>query len=73
VQHLPECVAASTASPLALEARTPAADGSILANAERDALQGALERHVGSRRELAVRLGLSERTLYRKLREFNLS
>jgi transcriptional regulator with PAS, ATPase and Fis domain len=73
LQHLPECVAGWNASPPALEARLPAADGSVLANAERDALRGALQRHAGSRRELAVRLGLSERTLYRKLREFDLS
>ena len=72
-QHLPECVVAGTASSPTPEAGTPDNAGSVLANAERDALRGALQRHAGSRRELAARLGLSERTLYRKLREFDLS
>ncbi len=73
VQNLPECVAAANAGPLPLESPMPAAIGSILANAERDALLAALQHHAGKRRDLAARLGLSERTLYRKLREFGLN
>jgi DNA-binding NtrC family response regulator len=36
--------------------------------AETAALQQALNDHGGNRRELAATLGISERTLYRKLR-----
>lgn len=43
----------------------PAAD---LREVERQALLRAVRTHRGSRRELAARLGLSERTLYRKLK-----
>ena len=39
---------------------------------ERQALQAALARHQGSRAELARQLGISERTLYRKLRRLGL-
>jgi len=41
--------------------------------AEHDALARALAEHRGNRRELARALGLSERTLYRKLAEHGLS
>ena len=40
-----------------------------LAGLERQALQKALAAHSGSRKALARQLGISERTLYRKLRE----
>jgi len=46
--------------------------GSSLRDAERQALQEQLRRHAGSRRALAASLGISERTLYRKLREYRL-
>ncbi|NMG70368.1 sigma-54 interaction domain-containing protein [Parazoarcus communis] len=39
-----------------------------LAGMERKALQALVEAHRGSRRELARKLGVSERTLYRKLK-----
>jgi DNA-binding NtrC family response regulator len=45
----------------------------VLLTAERDALAHALSRHEGNRRELALALGLSERTLYRKLRAYGLN
>ncbi len=48
-------------------------DASVLEGAERRALADALQAHAGSRRELAVALGISERTLYRKLRELGLA
>jgi DNA-binding NtrC family response regulator len=44
-----------------------------LQSVERDALERALGEYGGNRRELALALGLSERTLYRKLREHGLS
>jgi transcriptional regulator of acetoin/glycerol metabolism len=48
--------------------RTP---GLTLEDAERRALDAALKAHAGSRRSLAATLGISERTLYRKLRRLD--
>jgi transcriptional regulator with PAS, ATPase and Fis domain len=42
-----------------------------LEDAERRALDAALKAHAGSRRSLAATLGISERTLYRKLRRLD--
>jgi DNA-binding NtrC family response regulator len=69
VKHLPPEVIASE-TPRGAPAAAP---GSTLHDAERDALAHAVSRHAGSRRELALALGLSERTLYRKLRSFGLA
>ena len=44
-----------------------------LRSAERQALQAALDAHRGSRRKLAESLGISERTLYRKLERLGIS
>jgi DNA-binding NtrC family response regulator len=49
-------------------ASSPAAEGS-LREVERAALLAQLKAHSGSRAELARKLGISERSLYRKLRE----
>jgi DNA-binding NtrC family response regulator len=38
---------------------------------ERAALQAQLQAHRGSRAELARKLGISERSLYRKLRDID--
>jgi len=73
LDHLPPEVAAPqspTGVPAAGADGTPV--GGTLQTAERDAIAHALSRHTGSRRELATSLGLSERTLYRKLRSFGL-
>ncbi|NJD30382.1 MAG: AAA family ATPase [Gammaproteobacteria bacterium] len=48
-------------------------DASVFEDAERRALANALRAHAGSRRQLAAALGISERTLYRKLRELGLA
>ncbi|QID18315.1 sigma-54-dependent Fis family transcriptional regulator [Nitrogeniibacter mangrovi] len=48
------------------------APGAELAAAERRTLVAALAEHRGSRRALAERLGISERTLYRKLKAYGL-
>jgi DNA-binding NtrC family response regulator len=72
VRHLPEFFETDDAAITAdvdLEERK----GSPLATAEREALRSAVRQHMGSRRELAKALGLSERTLYRKLRDLELS
>jgi DNA-binding NtrC family response regulator len=49
--------------------RTAPSPGSSLRNMARAALQAELKTHRGSRAELAHKLGISERSLYRKLRE----
>jgi DNA-binding NtrC family response regulator len=49
----------------------PLARPARLRDAERDALRAALAAHRGSRQELARQLGVSVRTLYRKLRELD--
>ena len=43
-----------------------------LANLERDTIQKALFKNNGNRKATAVELGLSERTLYRKIKEYGL-
>jgi DNA-binding NtrC family response regulator len=53
--------------PVDTQARASVA-GPTLEDAERLALVQALKAHAGSRRGLAATLGISERTLYRKLR-----
>jgi DNA-binding NtrC family response regulator len=50
------------------DSRVPGAESS-LRNVERAALQAQLKAHRGSRAALAQKLGISERSLYRKLRE----
>jgi transcriptional regulator with PAS, ATPase and Fis domain len=43
-----------------------------LEDRERELIQKALEKHRGKRKYAAEELGISERTLYRKIKEFNL-
>ena len=43
-----------------------------LANAERDLIGKALKKHNGRRKEAAAELGISERTLYRKIKEYEI-
>ena len=40
---------------------------------EQDNIRRALEKHHGNRKLAAAELGISERTLYRKLKEYNIS
>jgi DNA-binding NtrC family response regulator len=68
--HLPEEVVAALEAP-AVPAIPPDA-APMLRVAEREALARALADHQGNRRELAEALGLSERTLYRKLAAYGL-
>lgn len=70
IEHLPAEVngvvrESSTANPAVAPPK--------LRSLERDALESALNEYRGNRRELALALGLSERTLYRKLQEYGLS
>ncbi|MBK6716167.1 MAG: sigma 54-interacting transcriptional regulator [Burkholderiales bacterium] len=59
---------ASTASPETPGGSAALARNGLLRQAELDALRQALSRHRGSRQALAAELGVSVRTLYRKLR-----
>jgi DNA-binding NtrC family response regulator len=43
-----------------------------LQDLEIDMIRKAIERHRGRRKEAAEELGISERTLYRKIKQFNL-
>jgi DNA-binding NtrC family response regulator len=47
--------------------------GMTMAEVERATIAAALQECQGNRRQAAARLGIGERTLYRKIKEFNLS
>ena len=59
-----------------LQAGTPAGDDTTMAatleETERETIKRALERNMGRRRNAAAELNISERTLYRKIKEYNL-
>ena len=61
--------ALATAPARRLAAAAGAAPAAPLRSAQREALRAALASHRGNREELARALGISPRTLYRKLRE----
>ena len=44
-----------------------------LEDREKELIQKALEKHRGKRKYAALELGISERTLYRKIKEFQLA
>lgn len=44
-----------------------------LANAEKELIHKALKKHKGRRKEAAAELGISERTLYRKIKEYGVT
>jgi len=74
LRHLPpEVVTPRTGVRATLADSDGDASGRALRSAERDALVLALARHDGSRRALAETLGISERTLYRKLQVYGLN
>jgi DNA-binding NtrC family response regulator len=72
-EHLPAEVVRGAGLDLAAPTDPPVRNESALRDAERQALALALTRHRGSRRSLAQALGVSERTMYRKLASFGLS
>jgi DNA-binding NtrC family response regulator len=39
---------------------------------EKELIEKALKKHKGKRKDAALDLGISERTLYRKLKEYNI-
>ena len=57
---------------LDVESAEEGADGLSLQDLEIDMIRKAIERHRGRRKEAAEELGISERTLYRKIKQFNL-
>lgn len=75
--HVQWALESGTSLAPALKASTMAPDtpvqtaASTLRSVERTALQAQLRTHSGSRAELAQKLGISERSLYRKLREID--
>jgi len=44
----------------------------MLADREKEFIQKALKKHKGRRRDAANELGISERTLYRKIKEYDI-
>jgi DNA-binding NtrC family response regulator len=73
---LQQALAVAGAALAPADAAPPVGNGNVgacLRDAEREAehsvLRAALHRHAGSRAELARQLGISERSLYRKLKE----
>ena len=73
-EHLPpELCAVPPVAPACAGAGACEDAAEDLAGLERRALQAALAAHQGNRRQLAARLGVSERTLYRKLKVHGLA
>jgi DNA-binding NtrC family response regulator len=60
--------AAAGPTPTPASATAPGQTGPLLRDVERAALLAQLQAHAGSRAALARQLGISERSLYRKLR-----
>jgi two-component system, NtrC family, response regulator HydG len=72
-QHLDEDICAWCAEPSAPDATEATSAPTIdLEEAQRQALLRAVRNHSGSRQDLARKLGISERTLYRRLRALGL-
>ena len=53
-------------------AENSAESGMTLEDTERETIRRALERNEGRRKATATELNISERTLYRKIKEFGL-
>ena len=68
VRDLPAAVREAGAGPAAGSAQA----GRVLRDAERQLIEDALRRHKGNRTKAAQELGISRRTLHRKLNEFGL-
>lgn len=77
-KHLPMVEAANTTNPTIILHEEPNYEVSTvehnlsLADMEKNMIIKALEKHRGKRRDAALDLGISERTLYRKIKEYNL-
>lgn len=62
----------TTIQPPVQEAETVEGESMSLEEVEKDMIRRALERHNGKRKNAAADLKISERTLYRKIKEYNL-
>lgn len=62
----------TTIQPPVQEAKTVEEESMSLEDVEKDMIRRALERHNGKRKNAAADLKISERTLYRKIKEYNL-
>lgn len=62
----------TTIQPPVQEAETVKEESMSLEDVEKDMIRRALERHNGKRKNAAADLKISERTLYRKIKEYNL-
>lgn len=62
----------TTIQPPVQEAETVEKESMSLEDVEKDMIRRALERHNGKRKNAAADLKISERTLYRKIKEYNL-
>jgi two-component system response regulator HydG len=69
---LPPGLSPAAPAPAARPSPSTALAGLTLEEAERILLRTALEAHAGNREKAAKALGISERTLYRKIKEFGL-
>jgi two-component system response regulator AtoC len=70
--HLPEDLTKEPPASEASERATRNGSGSMLADLEREAIQQCLIQTGGNRQRTAERLGISTRTLLRKIREYSL-
>jgi transcriptional regulator with PAS, ATPase and Fis domain len=55
-----------------IESHVEVEESLSLEDREKELIQKALEKHRGKRKYAAAELGISERTLYRKIKEYNL-
>ncbi|MDR1153901.1 MAG: sigma-54 dependent transcriptional regulator [Bacteroidales bacterium] len=72
-EHTPYEVTATSKKSMEIEDTEEIYDESLsLSDKETELIKKALEKHDGRRRNAAQELGISERTLYRKIKEYNL-
>lgn len=73
VQEVPYTHAHSQEDEEAYEVHEVVEESLSLEDQEKDLIKKALEKHRGKRKYAALELGISERTLYRKIKEYNLA
>lgn len=69
----PDLAESKTVVPETFETHEVFEESLSLGDREKELIQKALEKHRGKRKYAASELGISERTLYRKIKEYNLS
>jgi len=57
----------------AIQAHEEVEDSLNIMDKEKELIERALKKHKGKRKDAAIDLGISERTLYRKLKEYNIN